>query len=58
MLSIQYKLRKLADMQVESRMIGQQFAKLMRIWTALGIPTFAVELVILWLMVAKPVSVV
>jgi uncharacterized membrane protein len=57
-LVIQYKLRKLAATQVESGMLDQQFMKLMRIWTALGIPTFAVALIILWLMVAKPLPVI
>ena len=57
-LVIQYKLRKLAESQVESRSIDQLFVRLMRIWTALGIPTFTVALVILWLMVAKPLAVV
>jgi len=56
-LFIQYKLRKLAETQVITGAIDQQFLKLMRIWTALGIPTFAVALVILWLMVVKPLAV-
>ena len=57
-LIIQYKLRKLADSKFESGRVDQQFIRLMRIWTALGIPTFAVALVILWLMVTKPLAVV
>ncbi len=56
-LFIQYKLRKLAESQSQSGSIDQQFVRLMRIWTALGIPTFVVALVILWLMVAKPLAV-
>ena len=56
-LIIQYKLRKLAEPQSQSGLIDQQFVHLMRIWTALGIPTFATALVILWLMVAKPLAV-
>jgi uncharacterized membrane protein len=56
-LIIQYKLRKLAETQADSGVIDQKFMKLMRIWTALGIPTFATALVILWLMVAKPLAV-
>jgi len=57
-LFIQYKLRALAGTQVQSGIVDQQFMKLMRIWTALGVPTFVVALVILWLMVAKPLAVV
>jgi uncharacterized membrane protein len=53
-LFIQYKLRKLADTQVVSGAVDQQFIRLMRIWTALGVPTFAVALIMLWLMIAKP----
>lgn len=57
-LFIQYKLRKLAESQVQAETMDYQFTRLMRIWTALGIPTFVVALVILWLMVAKPLPVV
>lgn len=56
-LVIQYKLRKLAESQTQSGFVDQQFVRLMRTRTALGIPTFATALLILWLMVAKPLAV-
>ena len=56
-LFIQYKLRKLAESQVQSGLVDQKFVCLMKIWTALGVPTFAVALIILWLMIVKPLAV-
>lgn len=55
---IQYKLRTLADESLSSGILSHQFITLMKIWTALGIPAFISILVIFWLMVFKPFSVI
>jgi len=55
---IQYKLRALADESLSSGVLNNQFITLMKIWTALGIPAFISILVIFWLMVFKPFSVI
>ncbi len=57
-LRIQYKLHQLAGESLEQQHISRDFKRLMRIWTALGIPAFAAILVIFWLMVFKPLPVV
>ena len=54
---IQYTLRNLAG--ESSFSIGNsRFHALMRIWVALGIPTFVAMIIIFWLMVAKPLPVI
>lgn len=50
---IQYRLRDLAQGE-----IGRRFKRLMKLWTALGIPAFTGVLIIFWLMVFKPLPVV
>lgn len=55
---IQYKLRALADSSLKIGTIDPNFKKMMRLWTALGIPAFISILVIFWLMVYKPFSVI
>lgn len=52
---IQYRLRAQAAM-AESDDLGADFQRLMRGWIALGIPAFAAILALLWLMIAKPLS--
>ncbi len=53
-VSIQFKLRELAQSQTITNQISHDFKKLMRVWTALGISAFTMILIILWLMVYKP----
>jgi len=53
-LRIQYQLRNIAEKSLESEEVTPEFKKLMRIWTALGIPAFLSILVIFYLMVFKP----
>lgn len=51
---IQYKLKALADLSMNTGVLDPRFKKMMRWWTALGVPAFASILVIFWLMVFKP----
>lgn len=53
-LRIQYKLRKLAKISVDSNQVTPEFKSLMKTWTLLGIPAFTAILAIFWLMVFKP----
>lgn len=53
-LRIQYKLRELAKISVDSNKVSSEFKSLMRTWTLLGIPAFIAILAIFWLMVFKP----
>ena len=53
-LKIQYKLRELAKISVDSYQVTPEFKMLMRTWTLLGIPAFIAILAIFWLMVFKP----
>lgn len=53
-LRIQYKLRELAKISVDSNQVTPEFKTLMRTWTLLGIPAFAAILGVFWLMVFKP----
>lgn len=55
---IQYRLKALAATSLDEGVLNPDFAKMMRWWTALGIPAFASVLVIFWLMVFKPFPVV
>jgi len=57
-LKIQYRLRVLAAESAKRNQISGEFKSLMRVWTLLGLPAFAAILVIFWLMVFKPLSVV
>ena len=54
---IQYRLKALADLSLSTGVIEPEFKKMMRLWTAFGVPAFASVLVIFWLMVFKPFSV-
>ncbi|WP_420811662.1 DUF2269 family protein [Nitrincola tibetensis] len=51
---MQYKLKKLADASLITGALDPSFKKMMRLWTALGVPAFASILLIFWLMVFKP----
>jgi len=53
-LRIQYKLRELAKVSVDSNQVTPEFKSLMKTWTLLGIPAFTAILAIFWLMVFKP----
>ena len=53
-LRIQYKLREVAKISVDSNQVRPEFKTLMRTWTLLGIPAFIAILAIFWLMVFKP----
>ena len=55
---IQYRLRALADSSLEAGVLDPRFTRMMRFWTALGVPAFTSILVIFWLMVFKPVPVI
>ncbi|NRA72283.1 MAG: DUF2269 domain-containing protein [Gammaproteobacteria bacterium] len=53
-LKIQYKLRELAKISLDSNEVTPEFKSLMKTWTLLGIPAFLAILGIFWLMVFKP----
>lgn len=53
-LRIQYKLRELAKISVESNQVTPEFKSLMKTWILLGIPAFTAIIGIFWLMVFKP----
>jgi uncharacterized membrane protein len=60
---IQYKLRNLAEKMVmpESAhipLLNTQFRSWMRLWLMLGIPAFSSIIVILYLMIFKPLSII
>lgn len=55
-LRIQYRLHALASESLVHNRISPEFKRLMRLWTALGIPAFSAILVIFWLMVFKPAA--
>ncbi|QDO99934.1 DUF2269 family protein [Thalassotalea sp. PS06] len=57
-LRIQYRLRELATESVIAEKTLPEFKRLMRWWIALGFPAFIAILIIFYLMVFKPVSVV
>lgn len=56
-VAIQYRLRGLAERALASGIIEPEFKKMMRLWTALGVPAFMAIIAILWLMVFKPLPV-
>ncbi len=53
---IQYRLKALAASSLNTGVLDPSFKKMMRLWTALGVPAFVSILVIFWLMVFKPFS--
>ncbi|MCY1547714.1 hypothetical protein D9M68_837840 [compost metagenome] len=56
-VAIQYRLRRVAAEMLDGAP-DTELRKWMGRWTALGIPAFSAILLLLWLMVAKPLSVV
>lgn len=57
-IAIQYRLRELAESSLAAGVLEPGFNKIMRLWTALGIPAFIAIMLILWLMIFKPFPVV
>lgn len=55
---IQYKLRSLANVSLNTGVIEPKFITLMKLWTVLGVPAFISILMIFWLMVFKPLPLV
>ncbi|MGB1239609.1 MAG: DUF2269 family protein [Pseudomonadales bacterium] len=55
---IQYKLRTEAKQALQQGRLSERFKQLMRLWLALGMPAFAAMLILFWLMIFKPLSVV
>ncbi|WP_417578796.1 DUF2269 family protein [Nitrincola sp.] len=55
---IQYKLKALADSSLKSGVLDPNFKSMMRWWTALGVPAFIAIVLIFWLMVFKPFSLI
>jgi uncharacterized membrane protein len=55
---LQYRLKHYADQAIEEGVLSDSFRKTMKLWTALGIPAFLSIIIIFWLMVFKPLSVV
>jgi uncharacterized membrane protein len=55
---IQYKLKKLAEAAEFTGNLGGEFYLAMKWWVALGVPAFIGILLMLWLMVFKPFSVI
>lgn len=53
-LTIQYRLRNLSELSLNSDKVSVEFEKLMRVWILLGVLAFSAILVIFWLMVFKP----
>ena len=53
-LFIQVKIRELSASSLSSGIIDTRFARLMMLWTGLGIPAFTAIVIIFWLMVFKP----
>jgi uncharacterized membrane protein len=55
---IQYKLRSLANVSLNTGVIEPKFITLMKLWTVLGVPAFISILIIFWLMVFKPLPLI
>mgnify|MGYP000426774362 CR=1 FL=1 len=55
---LQYKLKHYADQAIQDGVLNDAFKKTMKLWTALGIPAFISILIIFWLMIFKPLSVI
>lgn len=54
---IQYKLKLIAEAQIEKIYLDRNFGKLIKLWIALGIPAFSGIVIMFWLMVFKPLPV-
>lgn len=55
---IQYKLKFLANSSLENGCLNPKFKILMCYWVSLGVPAFISILVIFWLMIFKPLSII
>lgn len=55
---IQYQLKKLAIEAEKTGLLSDAFYRAMKYWVALGVPAFTGILIMLWLMVFKPLSVI
>ena len=55
---IQYRLKSLADISLKNGVLEARFVALMKFWVILGIPAFMTILIIFWLMVFKPLSLI
>jgi uncharacterized membrane protein len=53
---IQYQLKRLANEALSTQQLSTQFYQLMRWWILLGCCAFSAILILVWLMVAKPLS--
>jgi uncharacterized membrane protein len=52
---IQIRMRRLAERAATANArLPEEFDRLFRWWTALGVPAFVALVVVFWLMVAKP----
>lgn len=51
---IQYKLKTIAESQLQREVPDERFKRMMKLWTALGIPAFMGIAILFWLMVFKP----
>ncbi len=54
----QYQLRNLATNAIKTNQLDPKFYTLMRIWILLGIPAFCAIIILLWIMVFKPFSII
>jgi len=57
-LRIQYRLRDIAGSSLDNPEIHPEFKRLVRLWTALGVAAFSAIIVMFWMMVFKPYSVI
>lgn len=57
-LRIQYRLYQLSNTMTLESGVTLEFKKLMRLWVVLGVLAFAAILVIFWLMIFKPISII
>ncbi len=55
---LQYRLKHYADLAIEEGVLSESFKKTMKLWTVLGVPAFIAILIVFWLMIFKPLSVV
>lgn len=54
---IQYRLKKLAEAAKQTGVLSDGFHSAMKYWVALGIPAFSGILLMLWLMIFKPMTI-
>lgn len=54
---IQYRLKKLAEAAEQIGVLSDGFYRAIKYWVALGVPAFSGILVMLWLMIFKPLTI-